>query len=164
LEAFPDEGKMMGTASRETPTPAPLLKPRRWLYVILGVAVAVVVVGSVLNYEYEPGGPMNPYKVHVTEIIWLLVATIVLVQPGFTSNAGSTVYVSIPEPCSPLYGAPTNCTSALIDILTPGFGLVATNTPLTWSSGTTGKTVTLYAYVSLPPTNYLGNLTIGLVV
>lgn len=150
------------------PPPSPPRMSRRGVFVVIAIVVIVAVVaGSVLWYEYQPGGPQNPYKVHVTQVIWTTEGQSVASSAGFNLNAGKTVSESYTEWCLPttgLFGTyeAVTCLSGSPYIETPGFGLAWTNAPFEWSSGTSplGVSGVVDVTVQLPSGSYTGNLTI----
>ena len=156
------------TISTAPPT-TPARRSRRWLYVVIGVVIAAVLVGSIVWYEYSPGGPLNPYHVKVTEVIWQVDGQPYASEPGFGHLAGKSASLQVVLYCYPSQGVfgeydSVECGSGSVYILTPGFGLVSTNAPFAWWSGTDpdGTTATVSVTVSLPQGSYNGNLTINL--
>jgi hypothetical protein len=137
-----------------------------WLYVIFSVAIIAVVVGLVLFYEYQPGGPLNPrptpVKVEIYEVVWEQYNNSLGTQPGFSTIVGWTVNVSWSLTCQSFFGFNESCSTGSVHIVTPGFGLVSTNAPHTWYSGSTSADFVVRVGVLMPTTNYTGDLTIDL--
>jgi len=146
------------------PSPARLA---RWVVVVGVVLAGGILAGSVVWYEYQPGGAFNPIvqlQVDVTQVVWTYFGTPESSSPGFDVEAGTPVGLSII-----LYCAPTitgfevqTCDSGSPFIQTAGFGLMSTNTPFQWSSGYYGATATVHLVISTPTQDFSGNLTIEL--
>jgi len=65
--------------------------------------------------------------------------------------------------CSPSGGQAQTCQSGILTISTPGFRLVSTNAPFSWSStATSGTTANVVVSFQTPPSAYSGNLTFDL--
>ena len=89
------------------------------------------------------------------------------VSAGFQVEAGAPEAVSLSLYCTNgtgFFGNPVaeNWSVSRTVIDTAGFGLVATDAPLTWSSGTSGASAAVQVTVSTPSYAYTGNLTIEL--
>jgi hypothetical protein len=150
---------------------APLHRPRkrisrRTIGIVVVVILAIVAGLSVYEYEYRPGGPMNPYIVKVNQVIWTIDGGSFSSSPGFSVHAGRHVTVSATEMCEPVSGffstSPQTCSSGSVYILTAGFGIASTNAPFTWSSGDSGSPATVTVVVTTPGSSYAGNLFIDL--
>jgi hypothetical protein len=130
---------------------------------VIAVVIVAIIAVSVLAYEYEPGQALNPYKVHVTEVIWTQSGSALSSEAGFTVKAGQIAHVTVTLSCSPgFFGTSQTCSSGSVYVETHGFGLAASNAPFTWSSGSTGSTMTVNAAVTTPTSSFTGNLTIDL--
>jgi hypothetical protein len=142
----------------------------RWVVVAGVVLAGGIVAGSVVWYEYQPGGVFNPIvqlQVDVTQVVWTYFGTPEASSAGFNAEAGAPVHVSLALYCANgtgFFGEPVaqTCASGSVFIETYGFGLVSTNTPFQWSSGTTGASAPVDLTVSTPSFAYSGNLTIEL--
>jgi hypothetical protein len=150
-------------------SPAPKPKSRSALYIVVAVVVVAALIGlSLTYYEYQPGNPLNPYKVRVTQVIWTQYneTTSLGTSPGFTRDAGKVQTVGLGLYCAPgefIGPYSVNCGSGSVYILTAGFGVVSTNAPFEWPSGTSGSYATVFVNVSLPSgANYDGDLAIDL--
>jgi hypothetical protein len=145
---------------------------KSWVIAGMILVVAIVVLAAVLDYEYRPGGPENPYLVKVTEVVWTADHAAFSSAPGFDKHAGKSAQTGVALTCYPTvendlfssYYVAETCSSGSVFIQTPGFSLEATNAPFTWSSGTDpgGTTQGVYVTVGVPSTSYSGNLTIDL--
>lgn len=156
------------TPKSAAPEPTPL-KPshrtRNLIVVILAVLVILAAGLSVYWYEYQPGGPLNPHIVKVTQVVWTEDGAAWTTGGGFSLHAGKQTTVSASEYCAPgefIGPYAVTCSLASVYILTAGFGLVSTNAPFSWSSGTTGASATVNVTVSLPNSSYTGPLDIDL--
>ena len=138
-------------------------KRRRRVWYLIGIVLVVGIIAlSVYFYEDQPGNALNPYKVRVSEVIWTTNGNSLGSTPGFTVKAGSPHTVSITLSCSPSIFGPNTCYSGSVYIVTNGFGLLNTNAPLTWSSGSNGSTATVFVELTTPSYAYSGNLNIDL--
>ncbi len=137
-----------------------------WLYVVFSVAIAGVVIGGLLWYAYEPGGPLNPAAppviVTVHEVIWEQGNSSLGSAAGFTAATGWTVPLSWWLTCDAFFGYNESCKTGSVYILTAGFGLASTNAPATWYSGTSSAGFQVTVSVLTPSTNYTGDLVIDL--
>ena len=140
-----------------------------WMVVTAIAATGAILVGSVVWYEYQPGGAFDPIvtlQVDVTQVVWTYFGAPEASSPGFNVEAGTPVSVSLNLYCpngSGFFGpVPQNCSSGSVFIETPGFGLASTNAPFVWSSGTAGAYHQLDARLATPAQDYSGNLTIEL--
>jgi len=153
------------TEQRSAP-PSKKRRVPRWVYAAIAVAVVAAVVGSILWYEYAPGGPQNPFKVHITEVDWLIDSQPYETGGPFTLKGGSTAELSIGLNCEPVNGffgvTPQTCSSGSVTIETPGFSLINTNAPFTWSSGYAGQGATVDVWIHFPNHDYTGALVINL--
>lgn len=140
-----------------------------WAYVVAVVVVAAAISGITVWWAYQPGGPLNPrvyLRVDVLQVVWTRQGYPETISPGFNVQAGAPESVSLSLYCANGTGVhgpvPKECAlgSAFID--TPGFGLVSTNAPFEWSSGTTGADATVTVNFLTPSDDYSGNLTIEL--
>lgn len=149
----------------QPPATGPARKSRRWLFVVIGVVIAVIVAGSVLAYEYEPGNALNPYHVYVTQVVWAWQSndTLIATSAGFDHLAGQTVWLGVALWCSSFLGFSETCSSGNVAIATPGFGLISTNTPFSWSSGSSGASAAITIHVRLPSGSYSGELDIWVI-
>jgi hypothetical protein len=127
--------------------------------------VVAIVAGSVLWWEYQPGNPLNPYHVDVTQVVWAWQSndTIIATESGFSTLAGHTQWLSVGLYCATFLFFAQTCNSGNVAIGTPGFGLLSTNTPFSWSSGSSGAGATVTIHVSLPTKSYSGELDIWIV-
>jgi hypothetical protein len=152
--------------SEQPPAPEPK-KVRRipeWVLPVTLLVIVAIVAGSVLWYEYAPGGPQNPYKVHVSQVEWLVDGAPYSNSSGFTLKAGSTAELSLGLWCAPytgFFGGPQTCSSGSVTVETPGFTLSNSNAPFTWSSGESGAVGSVYVWVTLPNHSYSGLLVIS---
>ncbi len=153
----------------EPANPKPRHRTRNLAIAVVVIVVAIVVGVSIYWYEYRPGGPLNPYHVNVSEVIWTTDGNFYSDSAGFSLIAGKSVPLQIVLYCYPLTPYPgetytQTCNSGSVYVQTNGFGLISTNAPLSWSSGTSssGTSTTIYVTVSLPANSYSGTLTIDL--
>ena len=138
---------------------------RRWLLVTVVVVVVAAVVGSVVWYEYEPGGPLNPYRVQVSQIIWDWGGSTYHVSGGVSFHAGTVHEFEVNLYCAPGYFFfyySVDCNTGSVYILTPGFTFHSSNAPYTWASGDSGSDATVWVWVSFPTHSYSGPLEISL--
>jgi hypothetical protein len=130
---------------------------------VIAVVIVAIIAVSVLAYEYEPGQALNPYKVHVTEVIWTQSGSPLSTEGGFAVKAGQIAHVTVTLSCSAgFFGYPETCSSGSVYVETPRFGLASSNAPFTWSSGSSGSTMAVVATITTPSTGYTGNLTLDL--
>jgi hypothetical protein len=155
-------------AAAAAPT-APLRRSRRNLWAAIAVVIVVVAAAiAVLAYEYEPGKLLNPYRVKVAQVVWTQDngSVSLTTTPGFSVLAGKNAQLYVTLFCAPgsFFGPySVNCSSGSVYILTPGFGVVATNAPFEWASGTSGVSETVGIIVSTPTgANFNGDLAIDL--
>jgi len=137
----------------------------RWPAIVVAVAMSGAIVGGVLFYGYQPGGPLNPAAtgmVDVLEVKWEQGGIPLGLAPGFTAPTGSAVPVYWPLSCETVPGFNESCSTGNVSIVTPGFGLASTNTPATWYSGPSNSTFVVNATVVMPSGRYTGNLEIDL--
>ena len=98
--AFPGMAATPKSATPVPPAPEPANpKPRhrtRNLAIAVVVIVVAIVVGvSIYWYEYRPGGPLNPYHVNVSEVIWTTDGNFYSDSAGFSLIAGKSVPLQI---------------------------------------------------------------------
>lgn len=137
----------------------------RWLVLCGALLIGGIVLGSLLWYEYQPGGPLNPstpIEVQVSEVVWEQDNSSVGTSPGFSVIGGSPVNVAFTLTCDSFLGFSDTCKTGSVYIHTPGFGLQSTNAPASWSSGPTSSTFTVYATLVAPLTAYSGTLALDL--
>ena len=143
--------------------PRPRKRASRKLISSIIVAVVVVIAGvSVYEYEYSPGGPLNPYIVSVHQVLWTENGGALSAGPGFVRHAGLSQDVYVSLPCTSYFGFAQNCKTGSAYVQTPGFGVASTNAPATWSSGSTNALFQVYVQLLLPDHAYNGNVTIDL--
>lgn len=128
--------------------------------------IAVLVVGALLlsidYYETRPGGPLNPIRSRVTQVVWTLNNQPFSSSPGFSIHAGWITVVSTNEYCPAGFYVPQTCYSGSVYVVTPGFGLAGTNAPFQWSSGDSGAYAAIIVEIKAPPYGFTGNLTINI--
>ena len=157
------------TTSTKPPT-APSRKPRRWLYVVIGLVVVAIVLGVVLNYEYQPGNPLNPYTERVTQFDWSYLLTLtpgaslvhLATMPGCTTHNGGECNASLSVDAYDFGYSQvtvTNVSVYSVNATGPNLRLVSSNTPLTVGSGLPQKIVIT---VDLPDSNFNGAASIVL--
>jgi hypothetical protein len=144
----------------------------RWAFASVVIVLAVIVLVSVLDYEYSPGGPENPFLVKVSQVVWTIGHSPFSSAPGFDKHAGKSAQTGVGLTCYPTlqngffssYYVAQTCTSGSVFVETPGFSLEATNAPFTWSSGTSsgGTSQQVTVTVGVPSHSYTGNLTLEL--
>lgn len=156
-------GALGPSSTSTTPTPAPRRSISRRALTIIALVVAIlVIVPSVYWYEYRPGGPQNPYIVHVSEVIWTQNGAAMSTSPGFMRHAGTNIQLSVELSCYSYFGYPSTCQTGSVYIQNPDFGIVNTNTPTSWSSGSSSANFSVLVLVSVPPHAYSGTLQIDL--
>lgn len=146
-------------------TPGDRRSRRRTVWTLIGVivlAAIIIAAASILWYEYQPGNALNPYKVHVLEVVWTQSGSAYQTESGFTVKAGEFAHVSVPLTCTSVFGFSQTCESGSVYVETPGFGLSSSNAPFSWSSGSTSTTTAVNAVITTPSSSYTGNLTIDL--
>jgi hypothetical protein len=144
------------------PARPPRRVPKKLIAGLVAIVVVAVVVVAVYQYEYRPGGPQNPYLVKVSQVIWTKNGNALSTGPGFTKRAGTNIEIGTTLSCSSFLGFPSTCSTGSVYILTPGFGVVSSNAPASWSSGPSGATFSVQVDISVPDSSYSGTLAIDL--
>ena len=152
-----------GSSAAEGVRSRPLRRiSRRAIVGVVALVVVIVVVLSVYYYEYRPGGPQNPFLVKVSQVIWTHDGSALSTGPGFMKHAGTSIQVATSLSCSSFFGSPSTCDTGSVYLMTPGFGVVNTNAPASWSSGDSGSTFSVQVLLSVPSYSYSGTLAIDL--
>lgn len=140
-----------GTAS--TSDAPPTSRGRRKWWIALGVAVVALIVlagliGSIPSGSSSattPPATTNPGapQVDVTKVAWAFSGAgscwNVSSGPGVTVPGGTSFTVSIPLSYNATGSEPRSCTVDSADVMTAGFRLVSSNTPLVVPNGTTAN-------------------------
>jgi hypothetical protein len=142
------------------PNPArpPISRRRRWWIAIAVAVVALVVLAGLIGSiptggssnappSTDPGAP----RVDVTKVAWAFSGPgncwNVSSEPGVTVPGGTSFTVSIPLSYNATGSEPLSCTVDSASVMTTGFRLVSSDTPLVVTNGTTA---TLTVEVAAP--------------